>query len=808
MTLAVLALLSALLACHPLIVGGNSLVSPNLPIALLYEGPPAVPGVVDRRVDDPQGADIGAMMWAHLPYTSIQYQALRAAELPLWNRYASSGVTLLGQGQSMVGDPLHLLVVAANGASWAFDFKFFLLRGVFACGLGWIVLALRRDWMAAAIVTFAGPFVGAFTFRVNHPAIFSVCYSPWLLWAWLRVIQAPTLRTAAGGAGFLLAANWFLLTSGTVKEASMLLAGLNAVGLAAFVFTRDAGGLKLPKAAILAASGLAFVLASMPLWLTFADALVRARTFSDHPTPLRIPPGLLIGFFDDLFYRQIDGTRRIFCPSMNFLFFAGVLWVVARPRAQLADPIVRWFVLGGAVALGIAVDWIPSSWLMQIPGLRSVGHLHNTFSCVALILFVVLAGCGFATARETLALPAQRLLAPAAVAFAATAWLVWQYYCDRPQLWRTSASLHGLWEKAPEHAVFYFAVASMIAAVALLHGIARRALKTHAVSWGAAGWVAIALLVLLAPHGLQLPLGFRDEYFLIPPARANLRATSPVLERLRTDTAREPSRVVGTGVTLMPNFGALHGLEGFYGPDALFNRHYHELMIASGLGRADDWMWGPPPEMLAVHRPLFDLINVKYVVSPAAELPGGSGYEPVAALDLSLYASPTAWPRAFFADSLVPYRGAHEVVALARENPGRPFAAVLESDLSAIGSRITRRAAAVPDSVVRATDYRLTPNSTSFSVHATGPGVIALHEAWLKEDFRVTVNGNAASYLRVNHAFKGIVVDQAGEYRVTFRYWPRHLTLSLVCSAAGFALLAAGAWWMWKHSDAIRPGTP
>jgi hypothetical protein len=663
------------------------------------------------------------------------------------------------------------------------------------------VFALRRDWIAAALVSFATPFAGFFIFRVNHPAIFSVCYAPWLLWAWVRCIQAPTVRATAAGAGVWFVANWCLLASGTVKEAYMLLASLNAAGLAAFVFTRDPVRLQLRKAAVLAVAGAALLLASMPLWLIFADALVQSHSFSDQPAAYRIPSRLLIGFFDDLFYRELDGSRRIFCPSGNLLLFAGVLWCFARLRLQLVDPLVRWLVVGGLVALGLAVDWIPSAWVLSIPGLRSVGHLHNTFSCVALVFFAVLAGCGFAAARETLALPARRLLGPVAVLCGVPAWLLWQYFGYKPEWWHTTPSVHGWIEKIPEHGFFYAALLASIAGLVVLHGAARRALRTGTVSWATGGATAIVLLILLAPHGLQLPFDFRAEYFLVPPIRANLQARSPVLDRLRAETTREPFRVAGTGATLMPDFGAFHGLETFYGVDALWNRHYHALMIASGLGRNDDWMWGVDPEKLAAQRPFFDLLNVKFCVSPLPQLPPGTGYEPVAALDLSIFASPTTWPRAFFTDAVVPYRGVHEVVEIARANPGRPFAAVLESDLPRVGPRVARRTGAKPGPVARASDYRLTPNSTSFVVEATGPGIIALHEAWMKEDFRVTVNGVATPYFRVNHAFKGIVVEKAGTYRVTFRYWPRHLTTALACSAAGFALLAAGAWFVRRQPD-------
>ena len=79
-------------------------------------------------------------------------------------------------------------------------------------------------------------------------------------------------------------------------------------------------------------------------------------------------------------------------------------------------------------------------------------------------------------------------------------------------------------------------------------------------------------------------------------------------------------------------------------------------------------------------------------------------------------------------------------------------------------------------------------------MRATGPGVIYVGETWWPGDFRAEVNGKKVPLVRLNHAFKGVVVDTAGDYRVVFRYvpknWPRNLTLSML----GAALLAASLW--------------
>src|ERR1019366_855507 len=106
----------------------------------------------------------------------VQHRALAGGELPLWNRYNSCGSPLLGQGQSMFGDPLHLFVILADGASWAWDLKFLIAKWGFALALGLLVLAVTRHLPAALIVSAAAPFVGFFVYRINHPAFFSMCY--------------------------------------------------------------------------------------------------------------------------------------------------------------------------------------------------------------------------------------------------------------------------------------------------------------------------------------------------------------------------------------------------------------------------------------------------------------------------------------------------------------------------------------------------------------------------------------------------------------------------------------------------------
>ena len=92
-----------------------------------------------------------------------------------------------------------------------------------------------------------------------------------------------------------------------------------------------------------------------------------------------------------------------------------------------------------------------------------------------------------------------------------------------------------------------------------------------------------------------------------------------------------------------------------------------------------------------------------------------------------------------------------------------------------------------------ARDYRLTNNTTTFTVEAPSAGIAVLTEAYLAEDFIARINGVQTTYFRVNHAFRGVKIPAAGAYVISFSYWPRHFTASLWMAAAG-ALLLVG--WM------------
>ena len=100
-----------------------------------------------------------------------------------------------------------------------------------------------------------------------------------------------------------------------------------------------------------------------------------------------------------------------------------------------------------------------------------------------------------------------------------------------------------------------------------------------------------------------------------------------------------------------------------------------------------------------------------------------------------------------------------------------------------------RLATAEPAVILAATNYQLLANSTAFEIHVPTAGVVCLTEGQAR-DFSATANGEPKTVLTVNRAFKGIYLDQPGNYHIQFTYRPRHwrLACTLFFTAGGIVI--------------------
>ena len=138
----------------------------------------------------------------------------------------------------------------------------------------------------------------------------------------------------------------------------MLLVGLNLSGAIILAWSAGAAG-QLRTFAVLLAAGGVFALLSAPIWLTFLDTLRQAYTSYDQPWVYQIQPGMILGLFDEIFYRPLDKQARVFCPSLNFLLLLGVLYFLATLRRGGHGRLVFGLAAAALVPLSLAFGLVP-----------------------------------------------------------------------------------------------------------------------------------------------------------------------------------------------------------------------------------------------------------------------------------------------------------------------------------------------------------------------------------------------------------------------------------------------------------------
>jgi hypothetical protein len=311
--------------------------------------------------------------------------------------------------------------------------------------------------------------------------------------------------------------------------------------------------------------------------------------------------------------------------------------------------------------------------------------------------------------------------------------------------------------------------------------------------------IAIACVVVMTwRFGAHARVGF-DNYVYNPAPRVDMDAESPVIEALRDDLV-EPFRAIRVDLGFMPGWTAVYGIEVPSGPDAVASKAYRELLNASSLDFAWDWLLTARSDRIKQDRPIYDALNVRDYVRPAAER--GTALPPLELemqADVDWLQSTSAWPRAFFTDRVAIYHEPADLITLFRGAGAKPIAALQRED--AEFSPINQ---AEPDArvVVPATKYRLTTNTTTFTIAAPSAGLVTLLETWWDDDFRVLVNGERADVLRVNHASKGVFLDAPGTYEITFSYWPHHFTLTLGLAGVAAGIMVTG-WIMVRRRPTV-----
>ena len=531
-------------------------------------------------------------------------------------------------------------------------------------------------------------------------------------------------------------------------------------------------------------------MASAPVWLVFYRTLRASYTSYAAPQAFQLQPGMFLGLFDEAFFRPFQRGLGVINPSANFFVLIGLSWALVRWRAVLAHRLAAGLAAAAAALLLVVFGVVPPALIARVPFLGNILHIDNTFSCALIVILSVLASLGWREAWERIGTREGRgeAIAVLALLFAAFA-----AFLGTAQAAVRSAYWADTWGKLIVIPGFVTAYGwSLLAAAAVLLFALRLARSRGSASPAIVLFAATAFGALHWRMGLQLDSPYRG-YVVSPPHRVDLKAPSPAIAAVQALMA-DPSRVAGFNDDFLPGWSGVYQLEGISGPDALVNPYYRAFMDAAGVPRVWDWRYRVTEQDFPQERKILDAINVRFYLAYR----GGVGdaakqLRRVDASDMEVYESPSAWPRAFFTDSAAVYGDLPQYCSWLQGGDGRPFAALERADWSGLKPAPRVSGDLATRTVVPAEGYRLTANTTSFTVRATGPGFIVLTEAYERNNFHATLNGERVPYLRVNGAFKGIYVDAAGTYEVAFEYYPRGLEGALWLCAGGFALIALAA---------------
>jgi hypothetical protein len=766
--LVAVAAIATLLATYPVIFMGRSLVSPNNGgLRVLYDGLPGVPSSTDTEVEEVRLSDVWAGLYAFVPYSNVQREALRRGELPLWNRYNAAGRPLWGQGQTFLLDPLHWPTLVTPDPALGWDIKFVLHRFGFATGVGLAALLATGAWVPAALATLAAPFVSVYAFRISHPASFVLTYAPWVLLGWLLLARAQTIARAARAAILILAAMSLLLFGAPPKEAIATLMALTIAGGLTVCLSPGEWPLRARRLVWAALAGLLFPLVTAPHWMIFLDTLKRSATNYDVPyAKIGGVPEALAVFLSPL-------TPGPTLPGLHLLALVLILALVTNPLRLVRMPAALACAVAAVTCIVVAFGIIPVALLLKTPFIANIGHLDDVFITASVPLLLIAAAAG---ASILLTSGRLRVSVVTIAVLMSSLWLSSRVVALAPK---------GGFEP---WAAGFALVAAVLCPLAIW--LARDQSRTLPVVTA----LAVSLLLVL-PGGLHARAGLRalDDLLVQPRPRVTLDTNSPAVEAMHR-YATAPARGFGTEFTLLAGSQALYEVEGLGGPDALALASYNELVNAAAIQRSD-WLTYVRTQDVPRLATLLDLVNARFIFSAPGAVPADFHELSVTPPDrLKLGDRGTAWPRAFYVDGITPYSDAADLLRLAAAAQ-RPIAGIQRSDQPAIEA--TKQLPPPSGAMVPARGYVLTTNSTRFAVDAPGGGVVVLTEAFVPEDFVATLNGRPVDYVRVNHAFKGVLIPSAGSWNVGFEYRPVRWRTSLalaVIGLLGVLGLAVVAW--------------
>lgn len=736
----------------------------------------------------------------------------RDFELPLWNSDTSMGRPLLGGFSAELTNPFRW-PLAIFPSPWMWDATMlarFWVAGVFTYLL---MKRLGIGRMGALASGAAYMLAGYFMLYLQTPHVDYAMYTPILIYSFELLSRKRTPLRAA----FAAAAVALLILSDN-PEAAVI--GLSFGGFY-YLFRIAPGHRLLPTLridwrrlvsslgpfllAVLAGVGLTAAVLLPFLELTGSlppfDGLALHRHEAGagigerHDTLNR-----LVSYFVPYFngvpvvnFQQtaLSGVRNYFGIVPAFL----ALIAVSRPGAWTQP---RWFFAAAAAFFIMKIYGVPIiNDAGRLPLFEVIDWSLYSAPCVSLSV-AALVGFGVHALRTG---AVSRLQIAAVIAFLTLLGL-WSLYLNRDLL-DTIPKLHLLIWTAPPVALGAIVVAAYLLAQ-------RRILTLRLAAAAAVLAVAVELALPSAPLHTDFG-GLVDDTFARyirttdRPERYDPATKPPYVDFLQDDDS--VYRVFGLDRILYPNYQEVYGLDAITGFTATTIERYYRYIktfIQPDFSSRFTGSFLPPlgserEPPLIVNNPMFDLTNVKYVMTPPDRTLAESLESPELAPDIvhqfqmvyegevRVWQNMDALPRAFIVNGIQSVEDEDGAIEAMSESGFNPAAIAVVEDAPADTLPLLD-----DNQIHRSVTFdSYDDNNLSLTVQTDLPSFLVLTDTYYP-GWKATIDGESTTIYPTDLAFRGIFVPE-GEHTIEFSYEPGTFKTGVAIAILSALALAAYA---------------
>jgi hypothetical protein len=193
-----------------------------------------------------------------------------------------------------------------------------------------------------------------------------------------------------------------------------------------------------------------------------------------------------------------------------------------------------------------------------------------------------------------------------------------------------------------------------------------------------------------------------------------------------------------------------------------------------------------PEEQFVTNRRYYNLLAVRYLVTRDMT-PERFGLELVFDQEgTRIWRDPLAGSRVFFAPEARSVRSWQDALQQLSSVEDLHRTALVES-----AAPLLNGSTCAPDAPCASIEkLEITPNTARIVARTNGAGVLTLTDAY-DSGWTASVDGEPTPVIRVDGAFKGVLIDSAGEHEVIFKYVPPYWQLALMLAAIGTCALIA-----------------